>query len=70
MTRRSDLILEDLTGCTHEPETPVCDDAGTEILYWLCRCGRRRREVPAPNTSNGVFRPESAFESALYKDKK
>jgi len=44
-----------------------CDDDGTEILYWLCRCGRRHEvPAPAPNTSDGVFRPESA----LYKDKK
>jgi hypothetical protein len=44
-------MLEDITGCTHAPETPVCDDYGTEILYWLCRCGQRiepkRAEVAA-----------------------
>lgn len=39
MTRRRDLICEDIFGCTHEPETPVSD--GGEILYWMCRCGRR-----------------------------
>lgn len=72
MTRRRDLMLEDLTGCTHQPETPVCDDAGTEILYWLCRCGKRHEsgKTITLNTSNGVFHPESAFESALYKEKK
>lgn len=70
MTRRSDMMLEDLAGCTHEPETPVVEEDGQEILYWLCRCGRRH-EVPAkPNTSHGVFDAESSFESALYKDKK
>jgi hypothetical protein len=41
MTRRSDLMLEDLTGCTHESETPICDEDGSEILYWVCRCGQR-----------------------------
>jgi len=41
VTRRSDLMLEDLIGCTHEPETPVVEDDGSEILYWICRCGRR-----------------------------
>jgi len=42
MTRRRDLMLEDLLGCTHEPETPVTDTEGSgEILYWICRCGKR-----------------------------
>jgi hypothetical protein len=27
--------------CQHEPEMPVVEEDGTEILYWLCRCGQR-----------------------------
>jgi len=42
MTRNCDVWdLEDLMGCQHEPETPIVEEDGTEILYWLCRCGRR-----------------------------
>lgn len=41
MTRRRDLMLEDLRECDHAPETPIVDDAGT-ILYWVCRCGLRK----------------------------
>lgn len=39
MTRNSDLDLEDLVACDHEPETPVIDD-NDNITGWLCRCGR------------------------------
>lgn len=49
MTRRSDLMLEDLMGCDHEPETPVSQ--GGEIIYWMCRCGRKcelREEASVP----------------------
>lgn len=48
MTRRSDLMCEDIFGCTHEPETPVIEDDGNEILYWVCRCGRRCAPPPVP----------------------
>lgn len=48
MTRNRELYLEDLTDCTHEPEIPVVEDDGTEILYWICRCGRRCPEGPKP----------------------
>ncbi len=41
MTRNSDLRLEDIFGCKHTPETPIVDDDGSQILYWVCRCGRR-----------------------------
>jgi hypothetical protein len=41
MTRNSDLRLEDILGCQHTPETPIVDDCAGEILYWVCRCGRR-----------------------------
>lgn len=40
MTRRRDLMCEDLFGCTHEPETPIVDDDGV-IVEWRCRCGRK-----------------------------
>lgn len=46
MTRRSDMMLEDIFGCDHTPETPITDDGG-EILYWVCRCGRMH-PVPEP----------------------
>lgn len=48
MTRRSDMMLEDITGCDHEPETPVIEEDGTEIIYWLCRCGRRHYPKDQP----------------------
>jgi len=44
MTRRSDMMCEDLFGCTHEPETPVVQDG--EIVMWLCRCGREHPVAP------------------------
>jgi hypothetical protein len=39
MTRNSDLDFDN-EQCKHKPVTPVCDDWGIEILYWLCACGR------------------------------
>lgn len=54
MTRRSDMMLEDIYGCQHTPETPIVDDSG-EILYWLCRCGRKqqvpKKEEPTPRAT-------------------
>ena len=47
MTRRSDLMLEDLTGCDHSPAIPVVDDFGN-IDHWLCHCGRRAETKPEP----------------------
>lgn len=44
MTRRRDLMCEDIFCCTHEPETPVTDGSG-EIAYWVCRCGTKRTAV-------------------------
>jgi len=46
MTRRRDLMCEDLFGCDHTPETPIVEDGA--VLYWVCRCGRKH---PAPVTS-------------------
>lgn len=39
MTRRSDMMLEDIFGCDHAPEIPVTEDG--QIVHWLCRCGRK-----------------------------
>lgn len=41
MTRRREMMLEDLFDCEHEPEIPIVDDGGS-ILYWRCRCGEKR----------------------------
>lgn len=38
MTRRSDLMCEDIFGCKHEPETAIVENG--EILEWRCRCGQ------------------------------
>lgn len=48
MTRRSDLMLEDLFGCEHEPTIAICDDGGGEILFWRCACGARRVQPKQP----------------------
>ena len=40
MTRRRDLMCEDIFGCTHEAEIPILDDATGDIVSWRCRCGR------------------------------
>jgi hypothetical protein len=37
MTRRRDLMCEDLFGCDHTPETPIVDEG--VIVSWVCRCG-------------------------------
>ena len=57
--RRSEMMLEDLVGCMHEPETPVCDDDGTEILYWICRCGQR---CPETKSTSEMKPPPTAEE--------
>jgi hypothetical protein len=41
MTRNSDLYCRDIFECTHQPETPIIDEVTLEILYWVCRCGKR-----------------------------
>lgn len=45
MTRRRDMMCEDLFGCEHEPETPILDANGN-IDHWRCRCGRRALPDP------------------------
>lgn len=54
MTRRSDMMLEDLIGCNHEPETPITQDG--EIIYWLCRCGREH--WPVKESKDGTEKKE------------
>ena len=39
MTRNRELDCKDLFECDHQPETPISRKG--EILYWVCRCGRR-----------------------------
>jgi len=50
MTRRRDLMCEDLFGCDHEPEIPVTD--GGEIIYWRCRCGKKKWTPPTEEKSD------------------
>jgi len=47
VTRRSDLMLEDIDGCDHTPETPISEDG--EVLYWVCRCGKHQHWPPDKN---------------------
>jgi hypothetical protein len=44
MTRRRDMMCEDIFGCTHEPETPIIDWDGS-VLHWVCRCGTKTTSV-------------------------
>lgn len=54
MTRRSDLMCEDLFGCDHDPETPLSNVDG-EIYAWLCRCGSH--QCPADVSGKPVSVP-------------
>ena len=50
MTRRRDLMCEDIFGCCHEPEIPISQDG--EIVAWVCACGARTHPVsPKPAAS-------------------
>ncbi len=40
MTRRRDLMCEDIFGCDHKAETPIVENGA--IVYWTCRCGEKR----------------------------
>lgn len=44
MTKNREIRLEDITHCDHSPELPISEDG--EILYWICRCGRRVPTTP------------------------
>ena len=55
MTRRSDLMCEDLFGCDHSPEIPISEHG--EIVEWRCRCGRK---VP--------MRPSDVPQTEYYAD--
>ncbi len=39
MTRRSDMMCEDLWGCDHKPKIPISDSG--EIVSWRCNCGAK-----------------------------
>lgn len=41
MTRRREMMCEDLFECTHEPETAIADPDGN-VYAWQCRCGAYR----------------------------
>lgn len=74
MTRRSDLMLEDLTGCDHKPETGVSENG--VVVAWLCRCGRRfdaATLVPPPSDARRKHVLNSASDACvrfLYYDRK
>lgn len=55
MTRRRDLMLEDLRDCDHSAEIPVAE--GGEILYWLCRCGQKKHYPPDKKNECEVCAP-------------
>lgn len=54
MTRRSDLMLEDIEGCDHQPETAV--SMRGEVIHWLCRCGRKHEPGASEPTENARLR--------------
>lgn len=43
MTRRRDLMCEDIFECDHEPEVAISE--GGEVIAWRCRCGRKTVSV-------------------------
>lgn len=43
MTRRSDLMCEDLFGCDHAPTIAISDDG--KIVRWTCVCGEYSEPV-------------------------
>ena len=40
VTRRRDIMCEDIFECDHSPETPVVDSVYGDVAEWRCRCGR------------------------------
>ena len=43
MTRRSDLMCEDIFGCDHSASVPLSEDG--ELMAWSCRCGAVKHSV-------------------------
>lgn len=43
MTRRSDLMLEDISHGRAEcvPSIPIVEEDGSEVIGWACVCGTR-----------------------------
>lgn len=50
MTRRRDLMCEDIFGCDHTPEVPIVEDGA--VVHYVCRCGRKH-PVPAEDEKRG-----------------
>jgi len=48
MTRRSDLMCEDLFECNHSPEIPISENG--EIVEWRCRCGQKVKMKEKPES--------------------
>jgi hypothetical protein len=47
MTRRRDLMCEDIFGCNHRTTIPLSQDG--RVVQWRCVCGERVRSVePEP----------------------
>jgi len=70
MTRRSDLMLEDLLGCRHELTLPVVDDDTWEILYWRCVCGAREHHPePAVTVTVQQVEPQAFDFTATFEGK-
>lgn len=61
MTRRRDLMCEDIFGCDHKPETPITDSDG-DILYWQRRCGERHKVPGARRTPQAIPQDNEAKE--------
>ena len=59
MTRRRDLMLEDLFGCGHELTLPIVDDDTGTILYWRCVCGQREVFVEQVAQENAQEKPNA-----------
>ena len=56
MTRRRDLMCEDIFGCDHVGRTSISD--GGEIVSWVCACGQVRTPVPREASESGGTDPK------------
>ena len=56
MTRRRDLMCEDIFGCDHTASVPVSE--GNELVAWMCSCGAVKHPVkkPEPAETKGTDR--------------
>ncbi len=62
MTRNRELDCADIFECQHSPEVPIVDENDpTEILYWVCRCGRRHPpKPPTEERTNDTSKKEAS----------